>query len=1718
MKFLTKFIKEHRTLSLTVLVGALLVASGIYLATIQIQAVPPDPTWEWAKKVGAAGGDDRSKTVARDDAGNVYVAGEFDGPIIFAGAPACMTVLTPAGTDIYIAKYDDMGSCIWVTSVGGPNNDFVNDIAVYSPSGADGQIYITGSFIDNLVLDSFTLSDADSSGSAFIARLNFTDDPLTFTWVWADSLDSSGSSSNAGNALMLYPTTSPPADVYLTGHFRGSISLLDGGNVDIGGPAIPSAGGDDIFVAKLDSGTGALSWSAIETVSGPSDDDRGLGIDVDSSGDAYVSGFFIDSTTFDLGGGNETILTSQGLGDGFVAKYADADGSLVWARPLGGDDGSFFDQASDIKIGSDGNVNITGLFAGDATTDYTNPILGAATNFVTGGSPRSVAMGDFNGDLELDLVVANFGDDDVSILLGVGDGTFGAAANFAVGTNPLSVAVGYLNADGNLDLAVANQISNNVSVLLGVGDGTFGAAANFAVGTNPGSVVVEDFNGDLVSDLAVTDYGFGNISILLGVGDGTFGAAANFAVGSGPGSVAVGYFDADGNLDLAVANQISNDVSVLLGVGDGTFGAATNLATNPGSVSVAIEDFNGDTNLDLAVANLSGDNVSILLGVGDGTFGAATNFAVVVGASPISVAVEDLNADGNLDLAVANFSDDNVSVLLGAGDGTFGAATNFAVGIGPRYVATGDFDADGNPDLAVTNQDSDNVSILLGDNGPGFLNLGLTAVSDVDIFVTQLDPVAGALNWARRGGRNSDTSPSLTLNATDSVYVAGDFNGGSLLEPATFDNDEPNDPDPIIGSSPIAGSNDVLVFGYDNLGNFLWSQSAGGTLADYANDITFFNPGVDPLDDAWYVTGFYVSDPATFATPTPTDLALSGVIDGFLAKLKSIPLLPIPPTLSSSFAPSSGSTPITSTLSITMANTNIGTASMIPPPVTVTLPAGMVVAPLPATSFAPLGCGSFVTPPMPGETSFIIDSASIPGSDTCVVSVDVTPSATGTITISDLFTDAGGSSSDPAPATFTVVPPGGGPPTVTTLEATDVTKDSATLNGEWIGTGAGTSYFDWNIKTDSNPTCSTQSLGTSTTPVNLTAGTHGMSEPISSLLAGRTYCFRAVGTNIAPPFTTNGDILSFTTSRPGASGGYEPIPVPGVCGRAGGGTFEVAPQTYLCAPDDNPKGGKPTAVTGPNGAAPGTWNWQCQGSNGGASLSCSANVSPQKPVCGSANGGKFITAPTKASLCKEGAASNVSGPTNGYWNWLCYIPGSNPVVQVNCSAIAPLSPPIPVCAGSLSDPLYQDKCDCQQDPKLDMCLPPPPPRDPLDPPELVCAGSSCETPLPPPIPLFLYDTALEAPTPYFPDDSLRLGDDQPSDGAPRTGQGTPSDFVSGFLNSVLPSGVVSQITDALNTPAGNVVANILITLGVVLGAVTAAAQAFFISQIVLSDVPLLPLRLWSALLAFLGVKKELKWGTVFSSATQEKLDPVYVALMDSFGKEVATGITDLEGRYGFPIQKIGTYTMTAGKGGYDAFPSKKLAEQTETSLFKDLYFGGPIVIKEEGQIITRNIPLDPLNFDWNQMQKEKLGYMKSHVGREKLIALISRFFFGVGFIVATLTLIFAPKPFNIAIFALYIVLLVLRRFSILKAKKKGKIIKNGMPLPFSILRVYQASVPDVEIAHSVANRDGSFYRLIPNGRYIVKIDEMASEGVYNSIFTSQPFEVKNGIIAGEFAI
>jgi len=103
------------------------------------------------------------------------------------------------------------------------------------------------------------------------------------------------------------------------------------------------------------------------------------------------------------------------------------------------------------------------------------------------------------------------------------------APTFPAGTNPQSVAVGDFNGDGKNDLAVANNGSNNVSILLGSGDGSFGSATNFPAGTNPRAIVVADFNGDGKADLAVVNGGSNDVSLLLGTGTGSFGAATNFA-------------------------------------------------------------------------------------------------------------------------------------------------------------------------------------------------------------------------------------------------------------------------------------------------------------------------------------------------------------------------------------------------------------------------------------------------------------------------------------------------------------------------------------------------------------------------------------------------------------------------------------------------------------------------------------------------------------------------------------------------------------------------------------------------------------------------------------------------------------------------------------------------------------------------------------------------------------------------------------------------------------------------------------------------------------------------------------------------------------------------------------------------------------------------------------------------------------------------------------
>ena len=78
-------------------------------------------------------------------------------------------------------------------------------------------------------------------------------------------------------------------------------------------------------------------------------------------------------------------------------------------------------------------------------------------------------MADLTGDGIPDLVVANYNDDTVSVLLGKGDGTFLPQEVFPVGDKPYSVALADLTGDGRDDIIVANSASDTVSVLMNLG-------------------------------------------------------------------------------------------------------------------------------------------------------------------------------------------------------------------------------------------------------------------------------------------------------------------------------------------------------------------------------------------------------------------------------------------------------------------------------------------------------------------------------------------------------------------------------------------------------------------------------------------------------------------------------------------------------------------------------------------------------------------------------------------------------------------------------------------------------------------------------------------------------------------------------------------------------------------------------------------------------------------------------------------------------------------------------------------------------------------------------------------------------------------------------------------------------------------------------------------------------------------------------------------------
>ncbi len=118
----------------------------------------------------------------------------------------------------------------------------------------------------------------------------------------------------------------------------------------------------------------------------------------------------------------------------------------------------------------------------------------------------------------MDIVVVNFGTDEVIILLGYDNGTFSSPTTCKTGpeSNPYSIAIDDFNNDNHVDIFVANYGTNSNGVYLGYGNGTFTLPTILPLGSSrPMSVAVGDFNQDNRSDIVVACSGTNNEQILL---------------------------------------------------------------------------------------------------------------------------------------------------------------------------------------------------------------------------------------------------------------------------------------------------------------------------------------------------------------------------------------------------------------------------------------------------------------------------------------------------------------------------------------------------------------------------------------------------------------------------------------------------------------------------------------------------------------------------------------------------------------------------------------------------------------------------------------------------------------------------------------------------------------------------------------------------------------------------------------------------------------------------------------------------------------------------------------------------------------------------------------------------------------------------------------------------------------------------------------------------
>lgn len=327
-------------------------------------------TYQWANSAGSAANSEYGQAIASDPSGNVYVTGAFTGIVDFDPSVGTSTLSSLSGTqDIFLAKYDVNGAFLWVKQIAGTNTEKPFDL-VADASGA----YLAGIFMGTVDFDpnagtnNITSLGGGTDGDGFFAKYD-----VNGNLTWVDRIGSTGNDRVIGIAV------DASQNVYVSGFIGANADM------DPGAPVVTFAvaGTYNAFFGKYSS-TGAYTF-AKQITGGYSEGDD---INIDASGNIYLTGSYATSNDFDPSAGTANLSTASLTQlDVFLAKYTSA-GLYTYAKQIGG---IGVDIGFQVVPDALGNVYLGGVFSSSCDFDPT-----AATSTLTSAGQGDLFVAKYN--------------------------------------------------------------------------------------------------------------------------------------------------------------------------------------------------------------------------------------------------------------------------------------------------------------------------------------------------------------------------------------------------------------------------------------------------------------------------------------------------------------------------------------------------------------------------------------------------------------------------------------------------------------------------------------------------------------------------------------------------------------------------------------------------------------------------------------------------------------------------------------------------------------------------------------------------------------------------------------------------------------------------------------------------------------------------------------------------------------------------------------------------------------------------------------------------------------------------------------------------------------------------------------------------------------------------------------------------------------------------